>query len=243
MPHVDRARLGVTLGGMATQQEKELRVRPHAAWYGVTAVLWGVGLVLFTFAVVAIAHVVNGGVDRAANHAEVTVPRDGLTVYTTDPNSVADCVLNNGSGQRVALDTLGFTMEISFNGPTYHAVGVTPRSMPAGSYRLDCRDVAPGATFGYGPRVDVKTMATRAIWGILLPLALGLIGLVVLIVVIVKRHSSKARIRAMQAYAVAGHAQTWSPPYVPHGPGGTATDDRPPGPPGSPPPPPPPRRS
>ncbi len=238
---------------MATQQERELRVRPHAAWYGVTAVLWGVGLVLFAFAVVAIAHVVNGGVDRAANHAEVTVPRDGLTVYTTDPNSVADCILNNGSGQPVALDTLGFTMEISVNGPTYYAVGVTPHSLAAGSYRLDCRDVTPGTTFGYGPRVDVKTMATRAIWGILLPLALGLIGLVVLIVVIVKRHSSRARIRAKEAFAVAGHAQAWSPPFVPHGPGradvpgpsdrrGDAATNDPPAP-GSPPPPPPPRRS
>ncbi len=216
---------------MAIPEEHDLRVRPRAAWYCVTAVLWGVGLVLFAFAVVEIAHVVNGGVDRAVNHADVTVPGNGLTVYTTDPDSVASCVLTHGSGHPVPLDTLGFTMEISVNGPTYYAVGVTPHSLAAGSYRLDCRDVRPGAEFGFGPRVDVKTLATRVIWGILLPLALGLIGLVTLIVVVVKRHNAKSRIRSMRAYAVAGHAQA-SPSH----PGATSISAAPP-----PPPPPPPR--
>ncbi len=201
-------------------QEQDLQVRPRAAWYGVTAALWVVGLVLFAFAVVAIAHVVNSGVDRAVNHADVAVPQDGLTFYTTDPDSVASCALSNGSGQQVPLDTLGFTMEISINGPTYYAVGVTPHSMAAGAYRLDCRDVRPDAIFGFGPRVDVKTMATRFIWGVALPLALGLIGLVLLIVVAVKRHGAKSRIRSMHAYAVAGHGQVWNPAYVPRGPTG-----------------------
>ena len=122
------------------------------------------------------------------------MPDDGFTLYTTDPVSTATCTLGGG-GERVELETFSFNLDISVNGPTYHGIGVTPEDLPAGTYRLVCTDVSPDSRLGTGPRIDVTAIATRAVWGFVLPPVLGIVGVVVLIVVVVRRHSSKARIR------------------------------------------------
>lgn len=215
---------------------QDLRVRPRPAWYAVPVVMWVVALVLFVLAIFAIARVVNNGVDqlRAGGGGvwEVSVPADGLTLYTTDPNSTANCTLTPANGRAVPLETLKVTIEISINGPTYYGLGVTPDGLAPGQYKVSCGDIASNARLGTGPRVDVTALATRAIWGLVLPLVLGVVGLVVLIIVVVKRHSSKSRLRTMQAYAGSGYGGGWNQDFGSGGPSG---------PPGGPPPPPPPR--
>ncbi len=212
--------------------EEEMRVRPRAAWYALPVVMWAAAAVLFVLALVAIANVVNAGVDRVpAGSAgwRVTVPADGLTLYTTDPNSTADCTLMSPRGTSTPLDTLNVTIEININGPTYYALGVTPKDLAPGQYTVTCSDISAGARLGTGPRVDVTALATRALWGLLLPLALGVIGLIVIIVLIVKRHSSKSRIKTMRAYAGTGYGSAWNQPYPPGRDGGPPPPPPPPG--------------
>lgn len=205
-----------------TMPERELQVRPRAVWYAVPVVMWAAAAVLFVLAVVAIAHVVNAGVDRVpagGSGWQVAVPANGLTFYTTDANSTADCVLTSSDGTRTPLETLDVTIEITINGPTYHGLGVTPSDLAPGRYLVTCSDIASGARLGTGPRVDVTALATRALWGLVLPMVLGVAGLVVLIVLIVKRHSSRSRIRTMNAYAASGYGSAWNQTQGPAGPG------------------------
>ena len=197
---------------MSTLDEQDLTVRPRAAWYVLPVVMFVVALALFIAAVIAIADIVNSGVDRVGNNATIQVPASGLTVYTTDVNSMAQCVLVEPGGSRTPLDTLDINLEINVSGPTYYGLGVTPDSLPAGSYQLQCTDLATATTLGIGKRVDVTALATRALWGIFLPMALGVIGLVILIVLIVKRYNAKSRIRTARAYAATGYPPGWQYP-------------------------------
>ncbi len=231
-----------------TMVSEEPRVRPRIGWYAVPVVLWIVAAVLFGLALAALSHIINSGIEPVRNQGTISVPEDGLTLYTTDPVSTATCTLGGG-GERVELETFSFNLDISVNGPTYHGIGVTPEDLPAGTYRLVCTDVSPDSRLGTGPRIDVTAIATRAVWGFVLPPVLGIVGVVVLIVVVVRRHSSKARIRSMQAYAGAGsgYGAAWNQQYG-SGPSGSEPSGS--GPPTSgnsesppPPPPPPPSRS
>ncbi len=230
-----------------TMVSEEPRVRPRVGWYAVPVVLWIVAAVLFGLALAALSHIINSGIEPVRNQGTISVPEDGFTLYTTDPVSTATCTLGGG-GERVELETFSFNLDISVNGPTYHGIGVTPEDLPAGTYRLVCTDVSPDSRLGTGPRIDVTAIATRAVWGFVLPPVLGIVGVVVLIVVVVRRHSSKARIRSMQAYAGAGsgYGAAWNQQYG-SGPSGSGPSGS--GPPTSgnsespPPPPPPPSRS
>lgn len=194
---------------------EDQRVRPRAQWYAVPAVLWALALVLFVLAVIAIAHVVNGGVDRVTNNATMIVPSGGLTFYTTDPASTAECSLVSQDDVRTPLEALDVNLEFRFNGPTYYGLGVTPDSLAAGTYRLECNDVQTATFLGTGPRIDVTALATRFLWGILLPLILTVAGFVVLIVLLVKRHTSKANLRARHAYAASDYGSAWNRMYGP----------------------------
>jgi hypothetical protein len=230
-----------------TMVSEEPRVRPRVGWYAVPVVLWIVAAVLFGLALAALSHIINSGIEPVRNRGTVSVPADGFTLYTTDPVSTATCTLGGG-GEPVGLETFSFNLDISVNGPTYHGVGVTPEDLPAGTYRLVCTDVSPESRLGTGPRIDVTAIATRAVWGFVLPPVLGIVGVVVLIVVVVRRHTSKARIRSMHAYAGAGsgYGTAWNQQYG-SGPSGSGPSQS--GPPNSgnsespPPPPPPPSRS
>lgn len=206
------------------QAQEDTRVRPRAGWYAVPVVCWVIAIVLFTLAVIAIARVVNHGIDRlgAAPAAQtVSVPADGLTFYTTDQNSTADCTLVSTNGATTPLDSLNVTLEIQINGPTFYGLGVTPDELAPGPYTVSCNGLVPGTRLGTGPRVDVTALATRALWGLVLPAVLGVAGLIVLIVLIVKRHGCKSRIRTQQAYAASGRGSAWTstgppPPPPPH---------------------------
>jgi hypothetical protein len=193
-----------------TMVANEPRVRPHAGWYAVPVVLWVVAVVLFGLSLAAVGHIINSGIDPVPNRGTLAVPDDGLTIYTTDPVSTASCTLSSDGGDRTSLETFSFNLDINLNGPTYHGIGVTPETLPAGTYRLTCTDVDPASRLGTGPRIDVTAIATRALWGFVLPPVLGIIGLVVLIVLLVKRHGSQSRIRSRQVYSGSGYGSAWN---------------------------------
>jgi hypothetical protein len=212
-----------------TVTSEQPQVRPRAGWFVVPVVLWVIAAVLFGLALAALSHIINSGIDPVRNQATLTVPADGLTLYTTDPVSTATCNLTGDNGRAVELDSFSFNLDINVNGPTYHGIGVTPDNLAAGSYRLACTDLASDSRLGTGPRVDVTAIATRALWGFVLPPVLGIAGLVVLTVLLIKRHSAKSRIRSQQAYAgAAGYGSAWNQQ---NGPGRSDSDAPPPPPP------------
>lgn len=214
---------------MAMQVEDQ-RVRPRAMWFLLPATMWIVAIALFAVAVGTLIHIVNSGIDRiptvqtpssggAVSTAILRVPADGLTLYTTVKSSDATCtLLPSGTGEQVSLESFSFDLNITRSGRTYYGLGVTPKSMAAGSYGLRCIDAVSGERFGTGLRIDTTALATRFLWGFALPLGLGLAGLAILIVLIVRRHSAKTRLRARQAYAGPGYGGGWNTPYSPSSP-------------------------
>lgn len=208
-------------------QPPDAKVRPSAVWYVVPIGLWLVSLGLFIAVVISFADFINAGVERVQNNSQVTVPEDGLTVYSTSFLATGDCTLTSPDEPAIALDS--FDSEFSFGaaGAKYYALASTPEGMEPGSYRLNCAAVG-GTGLGVGQRLDVGAVVIRGIWGFLVPLVLGFIGLVVLIVLLVKRHNSKSRLRAQQRASAAGYGGGWgsqSPPSS--GPGSPNDPHRP----------------
>ena len=183
----------------AYQHPGDSRVRPSALCYLVPVLLWIVSLVLFGLTFKAVADLVTDGVDPIRNSASVEVPDDGITVYSTSPTST--CALVTPGGTSTGLETLDGEFELDLpNDPTYFAVGSTPEDLASGTYQLQCSGIRTGE-LGIGQRLDPIAIGKRVLWGVLLPAFLGFVGLIVLVVLLVKRHNSKSRLKDAQAWS------------------------------------------
>ncbi|MBA2573173.1 MAG: hypothetical protein H0V02_00070 [Nocardioidaceae bacterium] len=179
-------------------RQPETRVRPSPLWYLLPVVLWIVALTLFVLAFKAVADLITAGIDPVQNNASVEVPDDGITVYSTLQSTARDCNLVDDEGTSSALDTFDADFELDLpDDPNYFALGSTPDDLASGTYELSC----PGAgssELGIGQRLDPVAIGKRALWGIVLPAFLGLVGLIIFIVLLIKRHNSKSRIKNAQ---------------------------------------------
>jgi hypothetical protein len=217
--------LDVTLACMSTYPPDE-KVRPSAAWYLLPLALWLAALILAVIAWKPVATAITDGVDTVANNAPLSVPSGGVTVYASQQVNGGSCAVIDGSGQATQLS--GFSADGDWNIPngdrgTFYGLGSTPSDLPAGTYTLRCTGLAPNATLGTGPRIDIGDVGRIAILGIAVPALLGLIGLIILIVLLVKRHNSKSRMKLARASAGSGYPGGWSggsgyPPPPPSGP-------------------------
>jgi hypothetical protein len=182
-------------------------VRPAATWYLVTAVLWIAALVVAVIAWKPIIDIVRDGVDPIRNHGQISVSSAGLTVYAIDQSRrTGSCLLVDSSGKSIALQAFdsNFSWKVEGDGRSFKGLGSTPSGLPPGNYELSCTGMAPTAELGTGPRISIGDVTRIALLGVVVPAILGLAGLVVLIVLLVKRHNSKSRIKAAQAYAAGG---------------------------------------
>ncbi len=176
-----------------------MKIRPKGVWYVLPFSLWAIALALLITAIVSFADIVNAGIDPIDGNDTISVSSDGLTVYSTDADATRTCTMTDAAGVTTPLDFFDADLRIDAAGPAYYALASTPGDLPAGTYTLDCPGVGPEASLGIGPRVDVGAIAIRALWGIALPLILGFLGVASLIVILVLRHNSKARIKGLQA--------------------------------------------
>ncbi|MEP6665238.1 MAG: hypothetical protein ABJA81_02215 [Nocardioidaceae bacterium] len=212
----------------------DMKVRPKGAWYVLPFGLWAIALALFITAVVSFADIVNAGIDPIDPSRTIRVDSDGATIYSTDANATHTCTVTDASGRTTKLEFFNADLTIDAAGPAYYALATTPGDLPAGTYTLTCPGVGPQAHLGIGPRVDVRAIAIRALWGIALPLIMGFLGLAALIALLVLRHNSKMRIKALRPNASSGYDGGWNyggyPPPS-HPPGGNDRSEPPSSPP------------
>lgn len=192
-------------------QQADTRVRPAATWYLVPVVMWLICIVLFVMFLKTVADLVTGDTTSVTNGASVQVPDDGLTFYATESTAERDCVLRNQSEQRFQLET--FSEDLNLNPPSadsYYALGSTPEGLDGGTYTITCSGIEPAAELRAGSRIDIAAIGKSALWGLLLPVILGLAALIFLIVLLVRRHNSKSRIRSAQFQPPTGYG--YGPP-------------------------------
>lgn len=183
--------------------QPEPRVRPRAAWYLLVVVLWVASAIVGGTVIATFVHVVDHGVTSFQASHEVAVPSSGLTIYSRSKPTSHDCTLTDPSGRRIAMDGLSYDLNATFDSVTVSAVASTPDGLAAGSYRISCQGTG-GSQLYYGDKFSIGSLLIRS--GI--SALLGLAGLVLLIVLLVRRHTSKSRIRSQQLLAT-------MPPYQP----------------------------
>lgn len=190
--------------------QPETRVRPRGVWYLLVVVLWVASVVVGVTVIASIVHVVDHGVTSFQASQQVNVPSSGLTVYSRIQPDSKDCTLTDGSGQQTAMDGLSFDLSATINGRSVYAVASTPDDLAAGSYRITCQGVG-GSQLYYGDKFPIGSILIRS--GI--SALLGVAGLALLILLLIRRHLSKSRIRTQQLMATTPAGYGTFQPYQP----------------------------
>jgi hypothetical protein len=197
------------------------RVRPSALWYIAVAVLWIASFLIFLFGIWPVIAIYKDGVNEISNGAPVRIPSDGYTVYSSVTPANASCTLRARGGSPVEMEPVDKdirdALTFSFgNGTDVRPLANTPSGLPAGTYQVSC-NVAPTAVLATGKRIDFDSFGGRLALGIIGSILAGVAGLVILIVLLVRRHNSKQRMRQGQAAAAYGYGYGGYPPSYPSG--------------------------
>ncbi len=190
------------------QAAPALQVRPRALWYLLVVVIWVASGVVFGTAIASFVRVIDHGVTAIEAGAPVPVTDSGLTVYSRTKPATHDCFLQDSQGQSTAMDGLTFDANATFNGVTVYAVASSPDGLAPGDYQVSCTGVR--SQLYYGDKFPIGGLLVR--FGI--SSVLGLIGLVLLIVLLVKRHTSKSRIRTQNLVDAQGQSVGWPPGWA-----------------------------
>jgi hypothetical protein len=179
------------------------RVRPRAAWYLLVAALWIAAAILLGTIGATFVHIVDHGVTPIPS-AIVKVPNSGLTIYSRTQPAERDCSLSRPGATAVRMDNLSYDLDVTLNGTHVYALASTPSDLPAGRYAVSCSGLSATDLY-YGDRIPMASIFIRlGISGVL-----GLCGLAVLIVLLVRRHASKSEIRTRQMMAATGYGAGW----------------------------------
>jgi hypothetical protein len=173
---------------------------------------------------------VSTDVTQFGNGDTVSIGSDGLSVYAEETDTLGACTVTADGGSPIRLESFnsfGEELEVATTGPTLQAYASTPDDLPPGSYVISCEG-GDSTILATGERIDEDAIMRGLVIGFVIASILGVIGLVLLIVLLVKRHNSKNRIRAEQSAAYygawaqqgytapdAGHQQ--QPSYDPYG--------------------------
>jgi len=191
------------------------QVRPSARWYAAVVVAWIVAAVCIFFAVKPLIDVLDVTPIPIDNRTSLGISGNGLTVYATGSvagSSVCSVMDENGNVSLLDGVTDTSTFEVTAaDGSTMQPIATTPKDLVPGTYTLRCVGVR-GALLGFGDRINFDGVLLQVGAMFILAGLFGVAGLVVLIVVLVKRHNSKSRLRWAQA-AYAGWGQWYAPPY------------------------------
>ncbi len=189
-----------TLWPMSTPPA-ELKVRPHGAWYLLVVALWVAALVLIGTVVATAVNLVEDGVTQLPPSHAVVVPESGLTFYAAIEPASRDCALAGEGGQISRMPGLPYDFNTTFNGTDYYAVASTPKGLAPGTYIVSCPGVGPTATMWAGDKLPLASLLVRSA----IAAILGLLGIPLLIALIIKRHSSKSKVRAQRLAGTPGY--------------------------------------
>jgi hypothetical protein len=185
----------------------ETKARPSPWWYSLVALLWIASAVVFAVVVIKpFVDVLSTDVTGFANGDPVSVGSDGLSVYAESTETLGACTLTGSDGVAIRMDDLdstGTEFKVDTNGPTLTAYASTPDGLAAGTYEIACEG-GESTILATGERIDEGDLEQSLAIGFISSLALGVLGLALLIVLLVKRHNSKSRIRAAQSAAYYG---------------------------------------
>lgn len=186
---------------------QEMKVRPSALWYVLVVVLWVGAFVVAFISFKPFFDLIDAGITSTPNNGPVMVTGDGFTVYSQNDPADRSCTLTGSGSEIIKLDSfdVDFTLNTT-SASNYTALASTPEGTGPGTYTLSCAGVGPRDSLGIGDRLDVGALAKRLVLGVFVPMAMGLLGLVILIVMLVKRHTSKSRIRNAKAQAASGYS-------------------------------------
>ncbi len=190
-----------------------MRVRPSAGWYLIPVLMWIACIVIAVVAFKPVYDIFQAGLTQVGNGQRINVPAAGLTVYSGNTSAQRDCTLTDRQGRATTLEQFAADthFDIDPSGrPRVRALASTPDGFAGGSYILQCGGHRSQVPLAVGDRIDVEALGKRIAFGILVPLALGVVGLVIVIVLLVRRHNSKSRIRSARAQAASGFPAGWS---------------------------------
>jgi hypothetical protein len=216
---------------MTQPSYQQTKARPSPWWYALVVLLWIASFVVFVVvAMLPIINAVSTDVTQFGNGDTVSIGTDGLSVYAEETDTLGACTVTADGGSPIRLESFnsfGEELEVATTGPTLQAYASTPDDLPPGSYVISCEG-GDSTILATGERIDEDAITRGLVIGFVIASILGVIGLVLLIVLLVKRHNSKNRIRAEQSAAYygawaqqgytapdAGHQQ--QPSYDPYG--------------------------
>src|SRR5215212_510324 len=92
----------------------DTKVRPSAWWYLLVALLWIASFVVFIVAVKPIIDIFSSGLTEVTNGQAITVPSDGLTLYTTADQSTTACAVVDADQTATPLEPFGDNESFDF---------------------------------------------------------------------------------------------------------------------------------
>jgi hypothetical protein len=199
-------------------------IRPPAHWYAAVAVAWVIATVCMFFAVKPLFDILDVTPVPIDNRSSVGISTDGLTIYATGSAATsALCRVTDVSGNVYPLEavTATGTFDVTgVNGSQMYPIATTPTNLAPGTYTLRCAGVG-SSLLGFGDRIDFDGLMLQVGGMFILAGLFGVGGLVILIVVLVRRHNSRNRVRWAQA-AYAGWGQWYASPYGGYPAGGSS---------------------
>lgn len=201
------------------------KVRPSAWWYLLVAGLWLLAIAMFVSIGITFVRVIDDGVTPVPPSGTIVLPSEGLTVYSSQQPTNTSCFLVSPREGTTPLDALGFDLTATFQGQRIHALATTPSGLSSGSYRLSCPGLGPAATLWTGDRLPMGSVLLRAVVAGLC----GVLGLVLLVLLLVRRHLSRSRISSSRLAYAPGQPTGWGAPAWPSPHPGPADRYGPPG--------------
>jgi hypothetical protein len=169
-------------------------LRPRARWYFVPIACIVAAIVLFGSFIAIVVSFVRADMTQFTNGGTVPVGAHSGTVYVTTTDFVStSCRASDQNGRTYPAD--GFSSTVTIN--DRQALASLPKDIPAGTYRISCPGV--GNSLFLGKRVDLDNLGKQAIWGVALPIVLGVTALVFFIVLPIRRGRAKNRLAMERA--------------------------------------------
>lgn len=204
------------------------RIRPARFWYAIAAGVFVLGVVVAVVLIVRLDFPGPEGEFRAGNTHTANLEREGLTIFADRSVTGGRCEAADGAGDPIALTEPSGSETVDINGREWKVVLRSEQPQPPGSFTVRCEASDPSATFAVGPHTSVAGALGQIFAAIGVAVVCGLVALVIVLIVAIRRSAARRRLRAAGPYG-GGQAQPYGggpPPPGPYGPPGSGQGPR-----------------
>lgn len=202
------------------------QIRPARFWYAIAAGVFVLGIVVAVVLIVRLDFPGPEGEFRSGGTQTVDLDREGLTIFADRSVTGGRCEAADGAGNPIALTEPTGSETVTSNGTEWKVVLRSDQPQPPGRFTVTCEAADATATFAVGPHASVFGALGQIFAAIGTAVVCGLIALVIVLIVAIRRSAASRRLRPAGPYGGGGQA-----PPGPYG-GGQASPG-PDGPPGS----------